>query len=65
LIAVLLSILTKSRGNIAEFYFERILRKNMPKLLNLCKKWTLVLSGNLYEKTKNIGKVAEFYKNLK
>jgi hypothetical protein len=38
---------------------------NMPKLLNLSKKWALVLSDNLYEKTKNSGKVAEFYKNLK
>jgi hypothetical protein len=37
----------------------------MPKLLNVRKKWALVLSGNLYEKTKNSGKVAEFDKNLK
>jgi hypothetical protein len=37
----------------------------MPKLLNLSKKWAFVLSGNLYEKTKDSGKVAEFFKNLK
>jgi hypothetical protein len=60
-----LSIFTKSSGKIAEFYFERMLRENMLKLLNLSKKWALVLSGNLYEKTKKSGKVAEFYKNVK
>jgi hypothetical protein len=35
LIAVPLSILAKSSGKIAEFYFERILEKNMLKLLHL------------------------------
>jgi hypothetical protein len=55
-LTVPLSILTKSSGKTAEFYFERIWReKNMPKLLILSKKWALVLSHNLYEKTKNSG----------
>jgi hypothetical protein len=37
----------------------------MPKLLNLDENWAFVLTVNLNEKTKNSGKVAEFYKNLK
>jgi hypothetical protein len=62
LIAVPLSISIKSSGKIAEFYFEIILSE---KLLNFSKNWALVLRGNLYEKIKNSGNVAEFYKNLK
>jgi hypothetical protein len=36
----------------------------MPKLLNLSKNWAFVLSVNLYEKTNNSGKLAQFSKNL-
>jgi hypothetical protein len=32
----------------------------MPKLMSLRENWALVLTVNLYEKTKNSGKVAEF-----
>jgi hypothetical protein len=45
-LAVTLSILTKSSGKIAEFNFERILRKNMPKLWSLSENWAIVLSAN-------------------
>jgi hypothetical protein len=65
LIAVPLSILSKSSGKIAEFNFERILRKKMQKLLSLSENRSFVLTGNLYKKTKNSGKVAEFLKKLK
>jgi hypothetical protein len=37
----------------------------MPKLLDLSENWAFVLDVNLYKKTKNSGKVAEFLKNLK
>jgi hypothetical protein len=37
----------------------------MVKLLNLSKNWAFVLRVNLYEKTKNSGKVAEILKKLK
>jgi hypothetical protein len=58
--AVPLSILTKSSGKIAEFNFGRILRENMPKLLISSENWAFVLTVNVYEKTKNSGKVAQF-----
>jgi hypothetical protein len=32
----------------------------MTKLLNYSENWAFILSVNLYEKTKNSGKVAEF-----
>jgi hypothetical protein len=58
-------ILTKSSGKIAEFYFERILREKHAKTVELKRKLGICVKWNLYEKTKNSGKVAELYQNLK
>jgi hypothetical protein len=65
LIAVPLSIITKSSGKIAEFCFVRIQREKHAKTVELKQKFGICFKINLYEKTRNSGKVAEFKKKLK